>query len=434
MRAEDIKRVLEESLHEGGMDNAPGPDSGLLADRVRGARRRRAAASGMAGMVSIALVAAVVWQVGGFSTDPNPPATPTQTTVTDEPTTGPSDPTDEPTGTPTNGESETPTDDPTETPADGPTEGNDQVDFPIYDGTLPDFSDAVIPECGDTFALPERTSALVVEGGPSDGLPDSGGGWDAILTNTSEEVVQGFVTFGDLVVVGGDGRVVSSIDTDFMGAEGPSYVGIAPGESMPVPLDLSGNCGELASGSYQAYAMVTFVAEDGTLEQAQGGPWPIELGSGESHPGETLPEGTVEMDLTCGATWVLPEVGTEMGLELIDPIRTPRSATDDIDGDAALRVTQPIVEALYVVVVVLKDGEVVGSLPAGDVYTSAAASPGVSVPLFFGHNLRACYGDPVKPPQLPAGDYEVAVVAAAITESESVTVLAVVEPTALVIQ
>ncbi|WP_162458682.1 hypothetical protein [Pseudactinotalea suaedae] len=312
--------------------------------------------------------------------------------------------------------------------------GGDPSDLSMYDGTLPDFSDAVIPECGDIFALPDRTSALVVEGGPSEGLPASGGGWNATVTSSADQLVQGYVTYEDVVVVDGEGRVVGTIDTDFMGAEGPSYVGIAPGESMPVPLNMPSSCGEPANGSYQAYAMVTFVADDGTLEQAQGGPWPIEVGSGESHPGDNPPVGTAEMDLACGAPWDMPELGTDMSLELIDPIRTPRAATDNIDGDATLQTPQPMNEQLWTAVVVLQDGVVVSTLPGGDVYTSAAVSPGTSVPLQFISDMHSCSSDPTDPAPLPAGAYQVAVVAAAITGSETVTALAVTEATELVLR
>ncbi|WP_420114054.1 hypothetical protein, partial [Pseudactinotalea sp.] len=151
------------------------------ATRAATRERRRRAAGVLGGVAALALVAAACQGPpaagGGGTTEPE---------TTEEPTT---EPTEEPTG------------------GEGTSGGSD--------AGLPDFSDAVFPECGEAFTgLPERTSDLVVEGGPSEALPEYGGGWMATVTNNGDELVQGQIAMMQLVVVDGEGNVVAAPDPD----------------------------------------------------------------------------------------------------------------------------------------------------------------------------------------------------------------------------
>lgn len=317
-----------------------------------------------------------------------------------------------------------------------PTTSTEPTEPHDHDGALPDVSDAVVPECGGTFALPERVSELVVDGGPPGALPDQGGGWTAEVTSAADEVVQGYVTFAGLVVVDDTGAVVAAPDPGSMGAEGSSYVGVAAGASMPLPLQVGPDCrtGDwLPTGDYEAYAAVTFVAADGGLEQAQGGPWPVTIGGGDSEPIHSGPEGVVGADVGCGEPWSQPQPGTDIDLELIDQIRTPRPSSDDIDGRALVRVGQQMQSVVWTEVVVLSDGVRVNRPLATDATTTVAVSPGTSVPSEFGTDLLDCSESSDRP--LAPGDYEVLVGLFTGGDGEGgVDVVAVTEPVTITLR
>lgn len=407
MNADDMKRLLDRSLHEGGMDSAPGLDEAALAARVRGARRRRTAASAVAGVASLALVAAVVWQVGGFTNDPNPPATPTPTTVTDEPTTEPSEPTE-----PTEGPSDEPTDDQTdtETPTSDPTDSESDP---------ADWSDAVFPECGDTFVLPDRTSQLVVTQGPAQPLGAGGGQWLTRVENTGSFRIEGAVAILQTVVVDGGGAIVATVDPDndvFWGAEGGALISIAPAETLPFRVEQSYACGGegglLPSGEYEVYVLLTISDDLSTdpeqLEQAQGGPFPLVIDENvESPPIElTMPAGAAPVDATCGASWSYPDISTGFELDVTGAqIRSPRSVTDDIDGTSRLRITSQVTGTVFNDVVVIQNGQIVSMPYAGDSLSEQFLSAGSEVELSFGSSLIDCEGSP-----LPPGEYQVVVV------------------------
>ncbi|WP_420114055.1 hypothetical protein [Pseudactinotalea sp.] len=398
MNADDMKRLLEKSLHEGGMEGAPGPDETLIAGRVRGARRRRVAASGLAGVASIALVAAVVWQVGGFSNEPNPPATPT-TTI---------DPTDDPTGDPTETATETPTDDPTDDPTGGETDPAD-------------WSDAVFPECGDTFAgLPERTSQLVATQGPSETLGTGGGQWLTQVENTGATPIQADVALSQTVVVDSAGTVVATVDMPddvIWGAEGGFHLAIEPGETLPFRVqgsyECAGDAGPLGDGEYEVYVMFTMGDAGSTapddLEQAQGGPFPLVIDeSVETSPVELdQPDGAVSWAHECQAPWTEPAIETGFELEVIGTqIRSERAATDDIaGGETRLTVTQRVTGTLYNDVVLIQDGQIVSPGLFGDSQSEYSLSAGSEIDLGFGSSLLGCDGT-----TLPPGDYQAVVV------------------------
>lgn len=418
MNADDMKGLFERSLREGGMDDDAGPDGSSIAGRVKSARRRRAAGSVVAGLASVALVAAAVWQVGGFTNDPNPPATPTTTASTDDPT------------------SDAPT---TDAPTDDSTDGGAESPSGIV---LHDFSDAVFGECGEVFTPAARTSELVVENGPSEPVVQFGGSWVARITNNGQELVQSQVGFSKLVVVDSTGTVVATPNPDddfFFGFEGSAWYGLAPGESIETSLEVPPSCetGDwLAPGEYQAYGAVTFASEDGEYEQAQGGPWPLTVVDGTVEGGipQTVPSGALPIDLECGAPWEALSPTTGYGLELLDQIRQERSADEPIDGRAVVNITQPIDSMVFLQPVVLQDGVVVTQIPGTDSVTKVAASAGTSVPLSFGTEFFDCTaGSSGAASTLPPGEYQVAVVALTIVD-ESTQLLAVTEPVDVVLE
>lgn len=426
MNADDMRRLLERSLHEGDMEGAPAPDETSIAGRVRRARRRRVAGSGLAGVASIALVAAVVWQVGGFSNDPNPPATPTETTTTEDPTT---DPTDEPTST------DEPTDEPT---------GGEETD-------PADWSDAVFPECGDAFAgLPERTSQLVATQGPSETLGTGGGQWLTQVENTGTTPIQADVALAQAVVVDSAGTVVATVDASddvIWGAEGGFHLAIDPGDTLPFRVqgsyECAGDAGPLGDGEYELYVMLTMGEAGSTapddLEQAQGGPFPLVINeSVETSPVELdQPDGAVPWALECQAPWTEPAIETGFELEVLDPqIRTERATTDPIAGGRTnLTVTQQVTGTLYNDVVLIQDGQVVTPAFAGDSGSEYTLSAGSAIDLGFSSPLVGCDGS-----TLPPGDYQAVVVtvlhqwSAGAEDGSLTSIVAATDPVDLVLE
>lgn len=376
--------------------------------------RRRRASGVLVGVATLALVAAACQGAPAGAGDDT-----TEPTVTEEPT-----------------ETETaeePTDEPTEDDGGGEDTGGGT------DAGLPDFSDAVFPECGDAFdGLPERTSDLVVEGGPSEALPEYSGGWMATVTNNGDELVQGQIGMMQLIVVDGDGNVVAAPDPDdqiFYGAEGPFWMGIAPGETLETGIPMTHGCetGDwLPAGDYQAYAAITFTNSEGDfgeMEQAQGGPWDITVGGGESDITPIVPPGTAVANLECGQEWTNPDVSTGYELELLDEIRSPRAGSDPIEGRASLTTGGPVDALVFTTVLVLMDGEIVNWEPGSDTATTVSATAGATVPLDFGSELFSC-GSENSPEPLARGVYDVVVVAVAL-DGEGTHVLDATDPVTL---
>lgn len=159
----------------------------------------------------------------------------------------------------------------------------------------------------------------------------------------------------------------------------------------------------LPPGDYEAYGALTFVDGD-EYEQAQGGPWPLTIGGGSEIEGaSTVPDGTVAADLECGATWTDPEPDTGFGLELLDRIRTPREADDDIDGRALVSVTAPIDATVFSEVVVLRDGVIVNHMPGTDDAQVVTATAGTSVPEGFDEQFFDCDASMGDAAPLPPG-------------------------------
>lgn len=429
MNDDDMRGLLERSLREGGMDGVPGPDEDSIAGRIRGARRRRAAGRAVAGAASIALVAVIVWQVGGFSTDPNPPATPTTTEPSDLP-------------------SETSSDEPSETdePTNEPT-GGEQTDPARW-------SEAIFPECGDTFAgLPEQTSQLVAMRGPSETLAAGGGQWLTEIENTGATTIQGDVAWAQTVVVDEAGTVVATVDDpasdDFMwAAEGVSHLAIAPGETLPFRINESWTCAggaegsePLGTGEYEMYVILNIgdagASQSTVTGQAQGGPFPLVIDSSIEQPGLELPvpEGAATWEVECGDAWTVPAVETGFELELLDDIRLRRPLTDDIDGGSRLTVTQPVAGTLYNDVVLLQDGRVVTPGFAGDSQSEYFVSAGSELDLSFSSSFDGCDGQ-----TLPPGEYQAVVVtilhqwSAGADDGMVTSVVAITDPVALVLE
>lgn len=331
---------------------------------------------------------------------------------------GPGDPTTEPTTDASTTPEPEPTDpDPTE-PA----------------GELPDVSDAVIPACGETFALPERTSELVVDSGPSEALPAHGGGWATTVTSTAEDPVQGFVAMQQVVVVDGDGRVVVAPDPEdpvFMGAEGPFWMGVAPGETLTtvVQMDVACETGDwLPAGDYEVFATITFVAGSGEMEQAQGGPWPLTVGEGDAGAlPASPPDGAVPVDLACGASWAPPQPGTGYGLQPWDGLGGEHEAGAVLEGDVGVDLTAPMHGLLFPLVVVLRDGEVVNHQMGGDTATTVSATAGTHAVLDVAADLLDCGTPAGDPAPLPPGSYQAVLLLATMLDGEPHAV-AVTEP------
>lgn len=389
MSDDDTRRLLQRSLAEGGMANPDPLDADRIAERVGAARRRPLLVGAAVAVVALAAVA--VWRTGVLASDP---------TVT-QPNTEASEPPSEGTS------SSTETASAIETPTDA-------GEIPTG-AVLADVSDAVFGECGEVFAPPDRTSELVIESGPSEPLAETGGAWRTTVRIGSDELVQAPVAMDQLIVVDGEGRVVASPDPDsglFFG-EGPRWMGLAAGASIETTIVVPAACetGDwLPPGDYQAYGALTFVdGED--YEQAQGGPWPITIGGGaEVEATATIPDGAVTADLECGATWTDPQPSTGFELELLDQIRTPREASDDIDGRALISVTAAIDATVFSEVVVLRDGVVVNHMPGTDDAQGVTATAGTTVPEGFDEQFFDCDVPMTDATPLQAGEYEVVVV------------------------
>lgn len=438
MNADDMKGLFERSLREGGMDDDAGPDGSSIAGRVKSARRRRAAGSVMAGLASVGLVAAAVWQVGGFTNDPNPPATPTTTASTDEPTDSTSDPTES-----TSDATDEPTTDPADEPSGEPT-GDAETD-------PGDWSDPVYPECGDTFSgLPERTSQLVVTQGPEQTLGAGAGQWLTQVQNTGSTDIGGLVAYHHAVVVDGDGVVVATIDQPgqpdqpFWGAGGGTELAVAAGDAVPFRVTGSYACagGLLGSGEYDMYLLLTMDQADASdperLEQAQGGPFPLVVDESVQTPPVELsqPDGAAPWTFECGGPWSPPAPATGFEMVLETPIRSPRDASDDISGgNSRLTVTQPLAGSMYQEVVVIQDGRVMTHPWASDAASEYFLSAGSQVEIPFGSNLIGCDSVP-----LPPGQYQVAVVtmlhqwSAGADDGSVVTAIAATDPLDLVLE
>ncbi|WP_156226057.1 hypothetical protein [Pseudactinotalea suaedae] len=357
-------------------------------------------------MASIGLVAAVVWQVGGFSTDPNPPATPTQTTVTDEPTTGPSDPTEQPTETPTNSESETPTGD--------ATDGSEPSTPPETETETPPmaWSPDQLPVCGEPFALPDADLALTVETGP-DGPVAPGGVFQSAVENPTATAVSGSAASPFAVVVN-DGVVVAT-QTNFVlqGGEGTPILALSSGGESQLPVVIPPGCdgGELSPGRYETFVLVALGSAntDGSVMMGAGGPWALDIaddGSDGQDWSRTLPVGGVPFPDVCGDSWDLGEPSTGMELELVHDVRSPRSASDDIEGDVRITTTKAMTDVvLYTHILILQDGvQVSAPVPANDNVMRVFMSPSASLTARIYSGLTGCDGA-----LLPAGEYEAAV-------------------------
>lgn len=354
------------------------------------------------------------------ATSSSSPADPT-TDPTTEPDPTP-DPEPNPTTDPTTAPEPTEEPEPTQEPEPSEEPGDDVIAGPV----VHDFSDAVFGECGEPFALPERSSELVVETGPS-GAVEPHGGWTTTIANTSDRLVQGWVAVTHVVVVDGDGRVVATPDPEdpvFFGAEGPSWIGVTAGDSVSASMQLPLGCATddwLPAGEYEAFGVVTFSHPDGGYEQAHGGPWPLTIGGDGTPQQPTIPAGAVPVDLTCGARWQDPQPSTGFELTLLDRIRTPRPATDDIDGRAVVGVGADIDAILFTEVVLLRDGVVVGHMPGSDNVTTAMATAGTTIPDGFASDLLDCDSSMTSPQHLAPGEYQVVVVA--LTASAEGTLL-----------
>ncbi|WP_420111884.1 hypothetical protein, partial [Pseudactinotalea sp.] len=265
-----------------------------------------------------------------------------------------------------------------------------------------------------------------------------GGGWMATVTNNGDELVQGQIAMMQLVVVDGEGNVVAAPDPDdpiFFGAEGPFWMGVAPGETLETGIPMTHGCENsdwLPAGDYRAYATITFTNAEGDfgdMEQAQGGPWDITVGGGESEITPIVPPGTAVVDLECGQEWTNPDVSTGYELALLDDIRSPRAASEPIDGRASLSTGGPVDALVFTTVLVLMDGEIVNWEPGSDTATTVSATAGATIPLDVGSELLAC-GSENSPEPMAAGIYDVVVVAVAL-DGEGVHLLDATDPVSL---
>ncbi|ACQ78894.1 hypothetical protein Bcav_0632 [Beutenbergia cavernae DSM 12333] len=400
----DEFRDLARELHDAA-DRAPvDPDAlaaALPAMRREVRRRRTVRGLGVAGVsvAAVAVLAVAATALPGLFDDdaPVPPATPSPT---QSPTDGPTQaPTDEPTGEPT--------------------------------GEAIVGSEPVQPVCGEPFALPDRPSQLALEASfpePVAFPADPAGlgtrlGAVVELTNRGEAWIDETTPYeAQLVVVGLDGAVVAAYeDPDIGYGEGTSALAVAPGDTfeLSASLLLDFACGETAPtdatlppGEYEVYGLLP-AQGDGDL-QGQGGPWPLTVVDGQQ-PEEWptpersgQPEGAVPWTYECGAAWEPPAITTGFTLEAEQPIRSPRPATDHLEGFWSLTTTQELRgPTVFGQVVLVQDGRAVSEpLPGGDAVTVPFASPDGAFSLLAAGNLVGCDGS-----SLPPGGYEVHVVA-----------------------
>ncbi|PWD50701.1 hypothetical protein C8046_08585 [Serinibacter arcticus] len=285
-------------------------------------------------------------------------------------------------------------------------------------------SEIAYPVCGESFDLPTRPPQLrldlvdeIVEHG-DDGGGELPGQLSATvsLANDGDSPVAGLVDFDVfLVVVDGDGRVVSSAAHPFSpGPESSHHLAVGPG--LSVERTASGLTGthctdetyegvvRLDPGSYEAFALMN-VYQDGAVEQqAQGGPWPLEV-TAEAPPArdwstweEPPPlDGAVPLGSGCGVA-LDGQPSTGLALEA-GPIRTPRAVDDSIDELALTLTSEPALTGANVLPTVLlsRDGVLVTHVPATDNTSVVTMSAGSTLGLTSWTSLLDCESQPVPP-------------------------------------
>lgn len=317
------------------------------------------------------------------------------------------------------------TDDPGEPATTEPTTEPPTTDPSTPPTTTPG-TDPMLPECGEEYTIPDHDLAIAVGPGGSEPIaPD--GSWVVEVSNEGSEAVREPIE-GPFVALLRDGVVVATRETFYgPGGEGVAWLGVAPGESVDVAATVAEACdgGAVEPGEYEAVAFLRLGFPDDAVTVAVGGPWPMTIADGgrdeQVEPTELV---TTPFADSCGDVWDGTAPDSDLTAELLDRIRTPRAADDDLDGQVRLTAPDGLVGTwAFTHVVVLQDGVQVGeNLLGSDGIDRLSLSPGGSADLRFWSYLRGCDGEP-----LPPGDYDVVVVVAAQTTGERRTIAMTIE-------
>lgn len=139
--------------------------------------------------------------------------------------------------------------------------------------------------CGDSVAGLASTPGLAVTGEFPDRVPAGGDGIFAgsVTVTSTGPTIAGVTTPAADVYLTRSGTVVTNaLAQEAIGRP----VAISPGQDLRLAASGAtlacapdGSSGAaLEPGHYEAYALVTVVADDGTMHVVTGGPWPVELG------------------------------------------------------------------------------------------------------------------------------------------------------------
>ncbi|GMA32568.1 hypothetical protein GCM10025875_25600 [Litorihabitans aurantiacus] len=294
----------------------------------------------------------------------------------------------------------------------------------------PEGSDIATPVCGEVFALPDRPAQLtleldgdVVEAAGSDGNPSSLEA-DITATNAGAQPVSGGLdSVTALVVTDEDGRVVvTNANPDPANPESGAILALEPGDSVTfvgtaADYATSDDCDSstttssdparlLDPGSYQVFALRNLGAEGTVTQQAQGGPWPIEIAADPPAPGEPPapapdPQGALPL-AACGTAFDGAEPAAGITTEVAE-IRSPRAADDAITDLVHTVTTETPLDgtSLATNVVLTQDGVRVSEIPGSDNVSSVYASAGATFELTGQQILLGCDFEP-----LPPGEYE----------------------------
>ena len=149
---------------------------------------------------------------------------------------------------------------------------------PTAGGTTPTAGSTALA-CGQPFRPPAGTGPLTVHGRFPASVPAGSGLVTGLVEVTSRVAARGVVAPHAQAFLVRDGRVASvPVPQDALGLRWeltPGTVERLPGEAALVSCEPGGH--PLPAGTYQLYARVLFIPDDGTGLESFGGPWPLEV-------------------------------------------------------------------------------------------------------------------------------------------------------------
>ena len=408
---DELKRLLHQAADP--VTLAPSFAATASESIARG-RRLRATRAGMTGFLGALTIGAVAW---GAAAQPwNAPPAPVPSVTTTAPASPSPTPSETPTPSPI-AEETTPAPTPTPAPPLG--------------------SENVFARCGDSFALPEKTPQLTLElQTPVSENRYGSFGADLRATNQGRVDAQGVVDVS-LVIVDATGAVVwTDIGTDRPPFEMFRYLHLTAGDSATIAAETDSFyvCAGASStpgraldpGSYEVYGLISVWVGDSIQQQAQGGPWPLDVaaagpGTDQVPPTSSVLEGSSVL-ATCGSPLDIdPDTGVSLSAAAI---RSPRAITDDI-GDLQLTMTTGRALSqvtVFPLILLTQDGILVNAVAGSDTVYGLTMSAGTSVDFSASEQFLDCTGEPYA---LPPGAYEAHPVLATYSASDdSVTVIA----------